>query len=82
MGLKAHQELLDRLGPSKAEIETQRRLRDERDRAEQAMAYALANLKMPEDIRERARSWGMEAWAEVLWNNAFQAGYREARRDT
>lgn len=52
----------------------------EKRRAEAQMAYDLANLNMPEDIRERARVWGMEAWAEVLWNNAFQCGYREALR--
>ena len=33
------------------------------------------------DVDIRARSWGMEAFCEVLWNNAFQAGYREAMRD-
>jgi len=81
VGAKNHQHLFRRFGPSNAEIEKQQRLRDERDRAEQAMAYQFANLQMPEDIRARARSWGMETWAEVLWNNAFQAGYREARRD-
>lgn len=53
----------------------------EKRRADAQMAYDLANLKMPDDIRARAKSWGMEAWATVLWNNAFQAGYREAMRD-
>jgi len=45
------------------------------------MAQRFAAIHMPEDIRERARAWGLGAWAEVLWNNAFQAGYREGRRD-
>jgi len=48
--------------------------------AEAEMAYRYANLQMPEDIRSRARSWGMEAFCVVLWNNAFQAGFREAMR--
>ena len=49
--------------------------------AEAWMAYDFANLSMPEDIRERARAWGMEHWAQVLWSNAFQAGYRQAVRE-
>jgi hypothetical protein len=57
------------------------RLADEKRRADAEMAYRLANLAMPEDIRSRARSWGLEAFCEVLWNSAFQAGYREAMRD-
>ena len=61
--------------------ETQRKLAAERDRCNAEMAYRLANLQMPEDIRSRARAWGMESFCEVLWCNAFQAGYREAVRD-
>ncbi len=61
--------------------EAARRLIDEKRRADAEMSIRLANLRMPADIRERARSWGMESWAEVLWNNAFQSGYREAMRD-
>lgn len=49
--------------------------------AEREMADRFANLSMPADIQERARVWGLSAWAEVLWNNAFQAGYREGLRD-
>lgn len=58
----------------------QEKLRDERQRAQADMAYRFANLAMPADIRGRARAWGMEAFCEVLWANAFQAGYREAMR--
>jgi len=64
-----------------AAVETEKRLIAEKRAADAEMAYRLANLTMPNDIRARARSWGMEAWAEVLWNNAFQAGYREAMRN-
>lgn len=63
------------------EAEAQKKLQSERQRAMAEMAYHLANLAMPADIRSRARAWGMEAFCEVLWNNAFQAGYREAMRD-
>lgn len=57
-----------------------KRLAQERAVADAAMAYAFANLHMPEDIRSRAKLWGMEAFCELLWNNAFQAGWREANR--
>lgn len=63
------------------EQELVKRLAAERARANAEMAEKLANLHMPSDILERARAWRMEAWATVLWNNAFQAGYREAMRD-
>ena len=61
--------------------ETAKRLAQEKARADAEMAERYANLHMPEDIRSRAKSWGMENWAEVLWSRAFQAGYREAIRD-
>lgn len=64
-----------------AEREVARRSAEEKARANAAMAEQFANLLMPEDIRARARAWGMESFCEVLWNNAFQAGYREAMRD-
>ncbi len=64
-----------------AEREVARRLAEEKARANAAIAEQFANLLMPEDIRARARAWGMESFCEVLWNNAFQAGYREAMRD-
>lgn len=66
--------------PTDARICADKKLRQERERAEADMAWKYANLHMPEDIRSRARAWGMEAFCEVLWNNAFQAGYREALR--
>lgn len=56
------------------------KLAEERATANAEMAYRFANLAMPEDIRSRAKVWGMEAFCEVLWNNAFQAGFREAQR--
>ena len=42
------------------------------------MARRYADLQMPDDIRARARVWGLEAFCEVLWSNAFQTGYRAA----
>lgn len=67
--------------PDQAERAAAKALAEERDRANAEMALRFANLHMPEDIRARAASWGMSAWAEVLWNAAFQAGYREGIRD-
>lgn len=49
--------------------------------AEAEMARRFAAMHMPEDIRSRAKAWGMEAFCEVLWANAFQAGFREGTRD-
>lgn len=60
--------------------ETMDRIARERGAAAQRMAEEFAGLHMPEDIRSRARTWGMEAWATVLWSNAFQAGYRAGLR--
>ena len=65
---------------SSEEREVVKRLALERKAAASEMAYQLANLHMPEDIRSRAKVWGMEAFCELLWNNAFQAGWRESRR--
>lgn len=53
----------------------------EKRHSDAKMAYDYANLLMPEDIRSRAKEWGMEAFCEVLWNVGFQSGYREAMRD-
>lgn len=64
----------------KPENEAARALAEERRRAEAEMALRFANLAMPEDIRARAKAWKLEAFCEVLWNNAFQAGFREAMR--
>ena len=82
MGIDAYKEPIMRFdGTTERERELANKEIAERRNAEAEMTYRFANLHMPADIRERARSWGMEAWAEVLWNNAFQAGYREAMRD-
>lgn len=70
----------DRLRYHLHQPEETKRLSAELRQAEAEMAYRFANLQMPEDIRGRARAWGMEAFCEVLWNNAFQAGFREALR--
>jgi hypothetical protein len=65
---------------SHEERETVARLAREKAAADAAMAYQFANLQMPEDIRRRAKEWGMDTFCEVLWNNGFQAGWRERQR--
>lgn len=67
--------------PTKTERALADKAKSESRDAEAQLAYRFANLLMPEDIRSKARVWGMEAFCEVLWNNAFQAGFREASRD-
>lgn len=69
----------DHFGSPK-EQEAVKRFALEKKAAEAEMAYQFANLQMPSDLRERAKSWRMEAFCEVLWNNAFQAGWRERDR--
>ncbi len=59
-----------------------KRLTEEKVRAAVQMAEAYANLQIPEDILSRAKAWRMESFMTVLWNNAFQAGYRQALRDS
>ena len=85
MGAKQHLEAISKLHDAHfgtaEERELVKRVAAEKARANADMAERYANLHMPDDIRQRAKSWGMEAWATVLWNNAFQAGYREALRD-
>ena len=71
---------LYRAGPTDEERETAERLAQEKAAADAAMAHEFANLQMPEDIRRRAKEWGMEAFCEVLWANGFQAGWRERQR--
>ena len=83
---KIHMKYMDatawmrRAGPTDEEREVSERIAREKAAAEAAMSYKFANLHMPEDIRRRAQEWGMEAFCELLWNNAFQAGWRERQR--
>jgi hypothetical protein len=63
-----------------AEREAQKKLVQERRDAAAQMAYDLANLHMPEDLKSRAAAWGIGNLMELVWNSAFQAGYRQARR--
>lgn len=81
MGIDQAKMLAGLMGPTKEQIEFAKKLECEKRNGDAEMAWKYANLHMPQDIKTRARSWGMENWAEVLWNNAFQAGYREAMRD-
>jgi len=60
-----------------AQLEAEKQLHLEKAAAEARMAYEFANLHIPNDIRARAKAWGMESFCEVLWNSAFQAGWRE-----
>lgn len=80
MGRDQAHMLAGMMGPTPEQIDVAKKLERERRRGEARMAYQFANLHMPEDIRQRARAWGMEAFITVLWNNAFQAGWREAER--
>lgn len=52
----------------------------ERRKADALAMHHLANLQMPEDMKQRAKEWGLEAFMEAVWLNAFQCGYRQAVR--
>jgi hypothetical protein len=67
------------LGDRGVELERQRQV--ERRNAEAEAFNAVAFRTMPEDIRNRAKEWGLEAFVCGVWNNAFQCGYLQSRRD-
>lgn len=45
------------------------------------MANALIAREMPDDLRARAKAWGVEAFMDVVWLNAYGRGYCAAIRD-
>ena len=64
---------------AEAKLETERRR--EQQRAEAASFHARAYLKMPDELRQSAKRWGVEALMEGVWLNAFGCGYKQAIRD-
>lgn len=50
----------------------------ERRAAADLAVQLIAERDMPDDIRQFARSAGLEHWAVVLWQNAYEAGLRAA----
>lgn len=69
--------------PFKQDLEAQ--LADKRateKRAAEAQAFhAMAYREMPEDLRNRAKEWGVSALMEAVWLNAWENGYKQACRD-
>ena len=47
---------------------------------ERIVAEAIS-AEMPDDLRARAKAWGVEAVMEVVWHNAYLRGYRAALTD-
>lgn len=72
---------MDRFFRTDRESELERQRQIERRNAEAEAFNAMAYRAMPEDIRSRAKEWGLEAFICVVWNNAFQCGYLQSRRD-
>ncbi len=64
MGAEQHLETIgklhDALFGTAEERELAKRLAAEKARANANMAERFANLHMPDDIRQRAKSWGMQ----------------------
>lgn len=51
-------------------------------RAAEAQAFhAMAYREMPEDLRSRAKEWGVSSLMEVVWMSAWENGYKQAVRD-
>lgn len=51
-------------------------------RAAEAQAFhAAAYREMPEDLRSRAKEWGVSSLIEAVWMNAWENGYKQAVRD-
>lgn len=62
------------MGEAEAKAEADARMAE----AKAEMADALMSSEMPEDLRTRARAWGVEALMECVWINAYGRGYRRA----
>lgn len=62
-----------------SEIERNRRL--ERRNAEALALDAAAYRHMPEDLRQRAKEWGVTAIMDAVWLNAYRCGYLQRGRD-
>lgn len=62
-----------------SEIDRNRRL--ERRNAEALALDAVAYREMPEDLRSRAKEWGVSALMEAVWMNGFRSGYLQRGRD-
>lgn len=63
------------------ENELDRKRDIERRNAEAQLFDATAYRDMPEDLRSRAREWGLEAFMCLVWSKAFQCGYIQSERD-
>lgn len=53
----------------------------EKRQAAALAAHAAAYRSMPEDLRAQAKTWGLEAFVQVVWMSAWENGYRQAVRD-
>jgi hypothetical protein len=64
------------------EIEKQEnKLRLERLAAQAQAYHAQAYREIPEDLRTRAKEWGVSALMEAVWINGWDCGYRQCTRD-
>ncbi|WP_271024876.1 hypothetical protein [Rhizobium sp. RCAM05973] len=66
---------------NKAELELEHKRRDEKRTAEAQAFHAIAYLSMPEDLKSRAKEWGVLTLMEAVWMNAWECGYKQSNRD-
>ena len=65
-----------------ANDQAQQELNAEKVAAEKQAIVAEAYRHMPEDLRSRAKEWGVSALMEAVWLNAWNCGYRQSMRDS
>lgn len=61
--------------------EANKKLSDERHKANAQAMRAEAYRHMPSDLRHMAKTWGVGALMELVWMNGWDCGYRQSARD-
>jgi len=76
-------DIFDAFWGNKTEVESEidRRRRHERRSAEALALDAAAYQHMPEDLRNRAKAWGVSTLMDAVWLNAYCCGYLQRGRD-
>lgn len=64
-----------------AEEEAEKVLHFEKVAAQRQALVAEAYRKMPGDLRQRAKEWGVSALMEAVWLSGWDCGYKQSFRD-
>jgi len=81
--MRDRNDILDVFWGNQTEVESEidRRRRHERRNAEALALDAAAYQHMPEDLRSRAKAWGVSTLMDAVWLNAYRCGYLQRGRD-